>query len=75
LFNDTNLQHYFELANFFKDIFKIFFISLKIKQKKQQLTAVWQNAMHFATPCVSGNATRTHEQLPTDNILPLFQFQ
>ena len=44
-----------ELANFFKDIFKIFFISLKIKQKKQQLTAVWQNAMHFATPCVSGN--------------------
>ena len=24
---------------------------------------------------VSGNATRTHEQLPNHNILPLFQFQ
>lgn len=24
---------------------------------------------------VSGNAIRTHEQLPSHNILPLFQFQ
>jgi hypothetical protein len=39
LFNDTNIQRFFELANFIKDIFKIFSKVLIIKEKKQQLTA------------------------------------
>jgi hypothetical protein len=34
LFNDTNIQPYFETANFFKDIFKLFSKVLKIKEKK-----------------------------------------
>jgi hypothetical protein len=33
-FNDTNIQPYFELANFFKDIFNLFSKVLKIKKKK-----------------------------------------
>jgi len=38
LFNDTNIQCFFETANFFKDIFKIFLKVLKMNKKKQQLT-------------------------------------
>jgi hypothetical protein len=33
---------YFDFANFFKDIFKLFSKVLKIKEKKQQLTAPMQ---------------------------------
>jgi len=40
LFNNTNIQPYFEFANFFKDIFKIFSKVLITNNKKQQLTAV-----------------------------------
>jgi len=34
LFNDTNIQPYFDYANYFKDIFKLFSNVLKIKEKK-----------------------------------------
>jgi hypothetical protein len=33
-FNDTNIQPYFDFANYFKDIFKLFSKVLKIKEKK-----------------------------------------
>jgi hypothetical protein len=33
-FNDTNIQPLFEFANYFKDIFILFFKVLKIKEKK-----------------------------------------
>jgi len=34
---------YFDFANFFKDIFKLFSKVLKINKKKQQLTAHWRH--------------------------------
>ena len=38
---DTNIQRFFDFANFFKNIFHLFSKVLKIKEKKkQQLTAV-----------------------------------
>jgi hypothetical protein len=33
-FVDTNIQHYFEFANYFKDIFNLFFKVLITKEKK-----------------------------------------
>jgi hypothetical protein len=39
---------YFELANFFKDIFNLFSKVLKIKEKKQQLTAHKQKPKSLA---------------------------
>jgi len=45
-FVDTNIQHYFEFANYFKDIFNLFFKVLITKEKKQQLTRNWQNKSH-----------------------------
>jgi hypothetical protein len=50
LFNDTNIQRFFEIANFFKDIFKIFSKVLIIKEKKQQLTAVLCKLPDRSTP-------------------------
>jgi len=38
VFNDTNIQPYFEFANYFKDIFKLFSKVLITNNKKQQLT-------------------------------------
>jgi hypothetical protein len=40
---------YFDCANFFKDIFQLFSKVLKIKNKKQQLTAPIQNKSHQNT--------------------------
>jgi hypothetical protein len=37
---------YFDYANFFKDILHLFSKVLKIKDKKQQLTAPIQNKSH-----------------------------
>jgi len=41
--SDTNIQPYFDYANYFKDILNLFSKVLIIKEKKQQLTRNWQN--------------------------------
>jgi len=46
VFVDTNIQPYFETANYFRDIFDLFSKVLIIKEKKQQLTRNWQNKSH-----------------------------
>jgi hypothetical protein len=43
----TNIQPYFEFANFFKGIFKLFSKGAdNQREKKQQLTRNWQNKSH-----------------------------
>jgi hypothetical protein len=49
---------YFDFANFFKDIFKLFSKVLKINKKKQQLTAHWRQ---FVQPH-NANASQTDRQ-------------
>jgi hypothetical protein len=54
LFNDTNIQPYFDFANFFKDIFQLFSNSLKIKEKK---TAANSGFVQAARP-LNSNASQ-----------------
>ena len=48
-------------------------------EESQTVMQAFLDAGHDAYSCdllpASGKATRTHEQLPNHNILPLFQFQ
>jgi len=47
-FDDTNIQHYFEFANYFKDNFNLFPKVLKIKEKKTAAYFIFSSAKPFS---------------------------